>query len=363
MFKGEVELEAELEDLMSILSESNLEAEAEGIFGPIQTFARTAREQAMIADQIARGIRDENWLTDSTFFARHPERNGRRLSSTESALIQEWVQIRDQLVRPMLGFGASGGGGHSTVPANVADDEVALALRIANIPVPNMPGITIQQLIERYRAQLAPEIPMPLLLAFLRYESGGNFSDSTHGKVIGLDKNGKPVARGKKPVRFVRSPGFYELGLFQTPAGLHGCTPAEPPHCAYPPPGHEIPGNPSEWVKLCATIGANPLDWKNPDTQAQVGLLNIEQSAQAVRHRNPDLFSVPGNVWDLHAAVLLSFAGGPGYTQTVLNRYRAALAALPEDRRWGFLRDKIILSYAKNVDEKMSLAAKLGYRP
>ncbi len=376
MYKADLELEAELEEIMAVLEKSDLQSEAEQ-FAPADLI-HGARDHAIVADLIARGVRDENRLTDAIFFARHPERNGRRLSSTESTLVQEWVQIRDQTVRPMLGFGAvrqspvshgsttplNGGGGHSPTAGNVTDGDVAVALRIANnTPVPGMPGTTIQQLIERYRPQLAPEIPMPVLLAFLRYESGGNFSDSTHGSVIGLDEKGSLVKAGEKPVRFVRSPNFYELGLFQTPAGLHGCSPEQPPRCQYGPPGQEIPGNPSEWVKLCKRIGANPAQWQDPNTQVQVGLLNIETSAQAVRKRNSDLFSVPGNDWDLRAAVLLSFAGGTGYTQKVLNSYRTALAKLPEDRRWDFLRDKIVFKYAKNVDEKMSLAAKLGYRP
>jgi len=96
------ELESELEDLMSILAESNLEAEAGGIFGPIQTFARTYREQAMIADQIARGIRDENKLTDAIFFDRYPTWRGKSLKNAALALRQEWIQIRDAIVRPVL---------------------------------------------------------------------------------------------------------------------------------------------------------------------------------------------------------------------------------------------------------------------
>lgn len=102
MFKSEVELEAELEDLMSILAESDLEAEAGGVFGPIRTFARTFREQAMIADQIARGVRDENKLTDAIFFDRYPAWRGKALKNAGLALRQEWIQIRDAIVRPTL---------------------------------------------------------------------------------------------------------------------------------------------------------------------------------------------------------------------------------------------------------------------
>jgi hypothetical protein len=367
MYEAEFELEAELEDLMGVLAQSDLQSEAE-LFAPFDLL----REQAIIWNLIARGVRDENQITDAVFFDRHRERNGRRLGPDETVLIREWFEVRDQLVRPALYRPAnaqppaphsSGGGAQSPATASVADYDVRYAQQIANKPVPDMPGITIQQLIERYRPQYAPEIPMPLLLAFLRYESGGNFEDRTHGVVVGLDENGNRVKPGKKPVRFIRSPEFYELGLFQTPAGLHGCTAEEPPRNCYLPPGMEKPGDPSQWVKLCNRIGANPAHWTDPSTQVQVGLLDLETSAQLIRDRNRDLFSIPGNDWDLRAAVLLPFAGGGGYTQTFLNRYRSGLASLPEDHRWGFLQDKIAPNYAKNINEKMQLAAKLGYRP
>ena len=50
---------------------------------------------------------------------------------------------------------------------------------------------------------------------------------------------------------------------------------------------------------------------------------------------------------------------------------RKDLAALPEDGRWDFLRGKSVpyrggnywIFDTKNVDDKMDLAAKLGYRP
>jgi hypothetical protein len=367
MYESEFELEAELEDLMTVLAKSDLMSEAES-FAPLDLL----REQAIIADLIARGVRNENQIADAVFFNRHRERNGRRLRADETVLIREWFEVRDRLVRPALYRPAnaqppaphsSGGGAQSPVTASVADYDVRFAQQIANKPVPDMPGITIQQLIERYHPQYAPEIPMPLLLAFLRYESGGNFDDRTHGVLVGLDENGNRVKRGKKPVRIIRSPDFYELGLFQTPAGLHGCTAEEPPRNCYLPPGMEKPGDRSQWVKLCNLIGANPAHWQDPSTQVQVGLLDLETSAQLIRGRNRDLFSIPGNDWDLRAAVLLPFAGGGPYTQTFLNRYRSGLASLPEDHRWGFLQDKIAPNYAKNINEKMQLAAKLGYRP
>jgi hypothetical protein len=51
------------------------------------------------------GFRDENNLTNLIFFARHPERGGRKLEQSEpgfQALSREWLEIRDKLVRPAL---------------------------------------------------------------------------------------------------------------------------------------------------------------------------------------------------------------------------------------------------------------------
>jgi pimeloyl-ACP methyl ester carboxylesterase len=61
------------------------------------------REQIAVRQAIARGIRDENRLTDLVFAARHPERQGRRLERDERPLIAEWLDIRSRLVRPALG--------------------------------------------------------------------------------------------------------------------------------------------------------------------------------------------------------------------------------------------------------------------
>jgi hypothetical protein len=48
------------------------------------------------------GERNENRLTDIVFFARHPERGGRLIARGEVQLAQEWLWIRDQVIRPAL---------------------------------------------------------------------------------------------------------------------------------------------------------------------------------------------------------------------------------------------------------------------
>ena len=175
------------------------------------------------------------------------------------------------------------------------------------------------------------------------------------------------------------SPEFYELGLFQTPAGLHGrCTGRHWRSCAIEPPGEENPRNPSPWARNCARIGADPAQWTNPTTQVRVGLLDLEDGAIALRRDFPELFPSPGSDWDLRMAVLYRFSRGGGYARSFLSGYRRELAAMPEAQRWNFLRDKTATATVtvkgkrvtvrrdfkgENVEEKMALAGKLGYVP
>jgi hypothetical protein len=239
------------------------------------------------------------------------------------------------------------------------DREVAAALRIAKRAVPGMSGKTIEALVEEWRLKICPEIPLPILLAFIRYESGGNFDDATHGTA----KNGWTV------------PAFYELGLFQTPAGLHGrCSGPKPESCQFGPPGQEGK-TPSTWVRLCKQIGADPRTWKNPVTQVRVGLMDLESAAARLRKDYPDLFTTRGSDWDLRMAVLYTFSRGGGYARSFLRPYRQQLLALPESSRWRFLQDKVVTItgtggqkirrafLGDNVEKKMVLAGKLGYKP
>jgi hypothetical protein len=308
-------------------------------------------ERVFIKTQIAANQRDPYKLTDAVFYLRHPELNGKRLGTEQTDLTKEWLSILHNLVERVLkASGAQGAQASSPDGASAGDTDVTAAQAIARKPVPGMAGITIQQLIERWRPSIAPEIPLPLLLGFMRFESGGNFNDATHGS----PRNQPPYTQ----------PAFYELGLFQTPAGLHGtCTTGDHRSCANAPPGREVPGDPSTWARLCKKIGANPQDWTNPTTQVRVGLLDLKTSADAIRAAYPGLFPKPGGDWYLRMAVLMPFARGGGFTRAFLRTYRANLAKLPEDQRWDFLRGKRVSGWifdASNVDKKMLLAAKLG---
>jgi peptidoglycan hydrolase-like protein with peptidoglycan-binding domain len=306
-------------------------------------------ERSFVTAKIAAHQTKPYDLADAVFYRRHPELQGRPIGKDETALGKEWLSILHDVIEPLLGgSGSPVTTGGTTSPG---DPDLAGAQAIAAKSVPGMSGVTVRQLIEKWRASIAPEIPLPVLLAFIRFESGGNFSDATHGS----PRNNPPYTQ----------PAFYELGLFQTPAGLHGtCTSGNSKDCEIAPPGRENPRDPSTWAQLCQKIGADPRNWTDPVTQVRVGLLDLKTSADRIRGAFPDLFATPGNDWYLRGAVLLPFARGGGFSRAFLTKYRAELAKMPENRRWDWLRGKQVGQWTfdpGNVDKKMALAAKLGY--
>jgi len=99
MFKGEVELEAELEDLMSILAESELEFEIEAELTP----EKRTRAREVAEDQVRAGVTDENRVTDAVFYDLNPTWKDKKLpSSAAKALKDEWTEIRNRIVRPLV---------------------------------------------------------------------------------------------------------------------------------------------------------------------------------------------------------------------------------------------------------------------
>jgi hypothetical protein len=66
--------------------------------------ASGASDQAILKTQIARGVKDENKLTDALFYQRHPELKNKALRNANAALRSEWLRIRDALVRPLLKY-------------------------------------------------------------------------------------------------------------------------------------------------------------------------------------------------------------------------------------------------------------------
>ena len=74
-------------------------------FGSLSSCFPSGMESVLVRSAMRSGTTNENSVTDLIFFRRHPERNGRAISRSESdfqRLIQERLSIRDTLVRPIL---------------------------------------------------------------------------------------------------------------------------------------------------------------------------------------------------------------------------------------------------------------------
>jgi hypothetical protein len=147
MFEAEteLELEAELENLMSALARSDLESELEGEAPQ----PRLNRDRAVISAQIARGTRDENKLSDAVFDDRHPEWTGKSLRNAQLSLRQEWMQIRDGIVRPQLKQPA-------TVQPAAPAPAVAPPRPATTAPVPGQFGFSAFDNIRQYRPDQYP---------------------------------------------------------------------------------------------------------------------------------------------------------------------------------------------------------------
>jgi hypothetical protein len=301
------------------------------------------RERAAVKNRIAAGQRDPNALTDMVFFGRHSERRGRRLGANEHKLVAEWKAILRNVVLPELAAR-----GRQAAGMKRSDPELAATLAMAATTVPGL-GITLEKLLVLHQAE-AKGIPIEVLLAFIHFEAGRLFDDATAGKW------------NEKYKRYI--PSFYELGVFQTPAGDHGCTnEAGAKKCKYRPPGRNIEN--SQFGKGWRSLtGAYPTEsnWKDPTMQVRVGLWDLSSTADRVRTDFGALFPSNQSEWFLRMAVLYSFAAGAGAARSFLRKYKTELSALPEGKRWDFLRGKNVGTFyfnPENVDKKMALAAKL----
>jgi len=116
-----------------------------------------------IRQAIQRGVRDESRLTDLVFHARHPELQGRRLRGDERPLVQEWLDIRDRLVRPALAASPTGRPpGTPTTPSSPAAAKPSWVR-------------TVVPLLEKYRG----DIPLDFLLGWIAVESSGRLGTVT----------------------------------------------------------------------------------------------------------------------------------------------------------------------------------------
>jgi peptidoglycan hydrolase-like protein with peptidoglycan-binding domain len=224
----------------------------------------------------------------------------------------------------------------SPVPSR--DPHLRAAIARWNLPTGLPDAPTFHELVERWRPR---HIPLALLVAFSSLEASG-WTDATHGT----------------PGNGYTSPDFFELGMFQTPAGRHGtCTSGRYADCEFAPPGSDPRGG-SPWFQIARQLGLDPARWTDRTLQVRIGLANLERDAAKVRGRFPELFPDKASDWAIRAAVLLPFGPGIGYTIGLLAKHRAALAKLPESERWAMLQRSG--ARTKNSDDKMALARQLA---
>jgi len=96
-----------------------------------------AMERSLLLPQIVSGNRDENKLTNFVFWLRHPEQKDKKLLTHQTALVAEWLKIRDQLVRPALAQYGSGGRPPATGAAGAgaaSSPNVPLGTLVTRIP-------------------------------------------------------------------------------------------------------------------------------------------------------------------------------------------------------------------------------------
>src|SRR3989442_1626225 len=86
--------------------ESPSALEPGGLLGSLadrfRRLVQAGQEVLAITEASSKGQTDVNQLTNLVFFARHPELHGRRNRPEERQLAQEWLTIRDTIVRPTV---------------------------------------------------------------------------------------------------------------------------------------------------------------------------------------------------------------------------------------------------------------------
>jgi murein DD-endopeptidase MepM/ murein hydrolase activator NlpD len=71
--------------------------------GQLRDAVRAGRLTLSVAFALLSGERDINKLTNLVFFGRYPERDGRPINpDTEPQLVKKWVEIRDQVITPLV---------------------------------------------------------------------------------------------------------------------------------------------------------------------------------------------------------------------------------------------------------------------
>lgn len=107
--------------------QATVDAATQAALEAVRTYPGAALEAA-----IARGLREENQLTDLEFFGRHPERGGAKIEKSEKDLAKEWLELREKVVRPALAkAGAPPRPAGAPAPAPAPGSNAAVAEQVA----------------------------------------------------------------------------------------------------------------------------------------------------------------------------------------------------------------------------------------
>jgi len=142
---------------------------------PIST---SGPEAGILRQTIQRGVRDENHLTNMVFFARHPNRLGRKLMRGEpgfDALAKEWLLIRDHLVRPSLSA--------KSTPAPLMPSQVPASVQTSDLPTGRYGTLVVEAPAEyRFSYTFTPEDGL-WLARLLKGEAGGRDDLNNHAVI------------------------------------------------------------------------------------------------------------------------------------------------------------------------------------
>jgi peptidoglycan hydrolase-like protein with peptidoglycan-binding domain len=139
---------------------------------------RAGQTTTAIAEAVKAGESDINQLTNRVFYARHPELGSRRVQTGERALAQEWLQIRDSIVRPTLATV----GARTTLPASSSGSGAQPTPIIHPANQPLFLGIDTYGLDgNRIRDWARAKAQVPISFAFFR-SNFGTFPDTAYKK-------------------------------------------------------------------------------------------------------------------------------------------------------------------------------------